>query len=131
MDFLGHRIVERILVEGDRLFKGIDEQEAGMAVFHVPFQLPAELRVEFPFNVVGKFFQYFPAFHSGSPFDPGGFEVTAQFGSGSIPFPFRNIRRASPAKLDEPDEGGILPPPPKYPGPLPPRRWKDPRRPAA
>jgi hypothetical protein len=54
--FFGQRFATGALVKGDGLLQGIHEDKAGMAIFHMPLQILAELRGKLPVDVFRKLF---------------------------------------------------------------------------
>ena len=54
VDFFGQRFATGVFVEGDGLLQGIHKDKAGMAIFHMPFQILAELRGKIPVDVLRK-----------------------------------------------------------------------------
>ena len=61
MDFLGEGFGGRVFVKGDGFFQAVDKKEAGVAVFHVVFQVLADLGVEFSVDVLRQFVENFRA----------------------------------------------------------------------
>jgi hypothetical protein len=56
MDFLGKGFAAGILIKVDGLLQRVNENEAGLASFHVAFQLFAQSGIQLPVHIFRKFF---------------------------------------------------------------------------
>jgi hypothetical protein len=61
--FFGQWFATGVFVKGDGFLQGIHKDKAGMAIFHVTFQVLAELRVKLAVDVFRKLLQDFFALH--------------------------------------------------------------------
>jgi hypothetical protein len=89
--FFGQRFATGVLVKGDGLLQGIHENKAGMAIFHVTFQVLTEHRIQLAVDVFGKLLQDIFALHNFPSFT---IAVILKFFSADSPEPFRWLPRS-------------------------------------
>jgi hypothetical protein len=63
VDFFGQWFATGVFVKGDRFLQGIHKEKAGMTIFHMPFQMLAELWVKLAVEVFRELLQDFFALH--------------------------------------------------------------------